>query len=170
MNPLLQSFLRRTLSLGIPLGVVMAASAPTMAATLELKVFPLNDPAVNCPDKIMAYETPRPYQEGSYTRDGMIQLQAIATNIQLTTTDVFSATWVGTLKPQYQACRASGTISNIDGMAYQGVSYLRVRLIDSKVYAILDMTGMPDVNNYNTVITYKGLQNGNPRWAWAGTD
>ena len=55
----------------------MALAAPRM---ITLGVYPLNTGDVNityfpqCPNEITITETPRPYQEGSYTTDGMAYL------------------------------------------------------------------------------------------------
>ena len=61
-------------------------------------------------------------------------------------------------------------MSSIDEEVYRGHSYLQVQLVDGQVKVILDMTGMRDANGFTTVITYKGLRDGNPRWTWGGTD
>jgi hypothetical protein len=38
------------------------------------------------------------------------------------------------------------------------------------VYAVLDMTGLQDANQFTPVILFKGMKQGNPRWTWGGTD
>ncbi|WP_017298692.1 hypothetical protein [Nodosilinea nodulosa] len=154
----------------LPLSLLSGLGAAALANTIELSVLPLDGPAANCPASLTAHETLRPYVEGSYTTDGMIKLREIATDIRVLQSDRFSTTWVGTLKPEYRRCQASGGMASLDGEAYQGHSYIRVQLFGGQVKAILDMTGMGDANGFTPVITYKGLQEGNPRWTWAGTD
>jgi hypothetical protein len=159
------------LLLGV-LPLALLAIAPAYASTLELKTLALNDaqPSKGCPAKVIAYQTAKPYQEGSYATDGMIQLAAIATNIQLTQTTPFAAIWSGSLKPQYKDCRATAGLSVVDGSPYEGHSYLRMQIINGQAFVILDMTGMRDANDYTTVILFKGIRDGNPRWTWGGTD
>ncbi|WP_228053702.1 hypothetical protein [Nodosilinea sp. LEGE 07298] len=142
-----------------------------MANTIELSVLPLLDaPTANCPEYLIAHETVQPYVEGSFATNGMIKLRDIATNIQVSQSDRFSTTWVGTLRPEYRNCQASGGMLSIDDETFEGHSYIRVQLADGQVKAILDMTGMRDANGFTTVITFKGLRDGNPRWTWGGTD
>ena len=155
----------------LPFGVILAIATPVMARTIELKLFPVNGPFTGCPSSVIAYETPQPYREGSYATDGMLQLRSIATDVSLFKVDPFTVTWVGTLKPQFRNCQATASMWVVDGQAHKGkFSYVRLQLLDGKAYAILDMTGMPDANNFTTVITYKGIRDGNPRWTWGGTD
>ncbi len=161
----------RSLSLGLSVsGTITVLASPTLARTIELKLLPTNGPAQNCPTKVIAYETPQPYQEGGYATDGMVQLQAIATNIAITQTSPFSVTWTGTLKPEFRNCEATAGITTLDSEPYSGHSYLRLQLWEGKARAILDMTGMRDANDYTTVILNKTLRNGDPRWTWGGTD
>ncbi len=155
----------------LPLGIFAFVGAPTVASTIELQVHPASNPnQIRCPDKVTAYQTPKPYREGGYQTDGMVALQAIASQISVLQTDPFSVTWVGTLKPQFQACRATAGMSRVDAQPYNGHSYLRMRLLEGKAYFILDMTGLRDANNFTPIILYKGLQQANPRWTWGGTD
>jgi hypothetical protein len=138
---------------------------------MEMPVLPLlNETAGNCPTQLIAHETPRPYFEGGFARDGMIKLADIATNIRLTTFDSFSTTWVGDLKPEYQTCQASAIIHQVDGESFVGHSYLEVRLYRGQAEFRLDMTGIRDANGFTTVITAWGIRDGNPRWTWGGTD
>lgn len=156
---------------GLPLSLLSSLGSAAWANTIDLSVLPLLDaPAANCPDNLIAHETRQPYSEGGFATNGMIKLRDIATNIQVSQSDRFSATWVGTLKPEYQNCQASGGMLSIDNEAYLGHSYIRVQLADGQVKAILDMTGMRDPNGFTTVITFNGLRDGNPRWTWGGTD
>ena len=155
----------------LPLGVLLTFASPAMANTIQLKVFPVNGPFIGCPETVTAYETPQPYREGSYARDGMVQLSKIATNIKLFRVDPFSVTWVGQLKPQFQNCQATASMWVVNEKNYSGqFSYLRLRFLDGKAYAILDMTGLPDANSYTSEVIYKGMRDGNPRWTWGGTD
>lgn len=150
----------------------LATTMTANAATLELKLLELNDrqQSKGCPTTVTAYQTAQPYREGSYANDGMIQLSAIATDIEITQTTPFSVTWTGTLKPQYKDCRASAGIAKIDGSPYQGHSFLRMQIINGQASVILDMTGQQDANDYTTVILFKGMRDGNPRWTWGGSD
>ncbi|MGB7417248.1 MAG: hypothetical protein WA902_23840 [Thermosynechococcaceae cyanobacterium] len=154
------------------LSLTLLGMAPAQASTLELKTLQVNDAQQpsDCPAKVIAYQTAKPYQEGSYSTDGMVRLDAVATNIQLTGTTPFSATWSGPLKPQYKGCRATAGIAVVDGSPYEGHSYLRLQIINGQATVILDMTGMRDANDYTTVILFKGMRDGNPRWTWGGSD
>lgn len=155
----------------LPLSLASGLGAAALANTIDLSVLPLlSGPEARCPAGLIAHETIRPYVEGSFSTDGMIKLRDIATNIRLSQSDQFSATWVGTLKPEYRACQASGGIVSVDGEAYEGNSYIRLQLVNGHVKAILDMTGMRDPNGFTTVIIFKGLRDGNPRWTWGGSD
>lgn len=148
----------------------MGLGTGALASTIRLNVLPLNGPVRSCPESLIAHETPKPYFEGGYARDGMIKLKEIATNIRLVQSDPFSTTWIGTLKPTYQSCQASAIINNVDGESYQNHSYLQVQLIDGQARVTLDMTGIRDANGLTSTITFRGLRDGNPRWTWGGTD
>ncbi|MBE9009971.1 hypothetical protein IQ250_07095 [Pseudanabaenaceae cyanobacterium LEGE 13415] len=154
--------------------VLSILSAATVnAATIEMRVLPTNDgqnPGNLCPEKVTLTETSRPYREGGYTIDGSANLSAIAEKMTIANTDDFSAIWVGTLKPKYSKCKATAGIARIEGEAYQGHSYLRLRFVKGKVYLILDMTGKNDANDLTTVILERSVRNGNPTWTWGGTD
>ncbi|MBE9157498.1 hypothetical protein IQ265_11785 [Nodosilinea sp. LEGE 06152] len=155
----------------LPLSLLSSLGSAAFANTMELSVLPLlNAPAANCPERIVAHETMQPYFEGGFATNGMIKLRDIATHIQLSQSDRFSTTWVGTLRPEYRNCQASGAMLSIDNEDFEGHSYLRVQLANGQVKAILDMTGMRDANGLTTAITFKGLRDGNPRWTWGGTD
>lgn len=155
----------------LPLSLASGLGAAALASTIELSVLPtLDGPEASCPESLTAHETRRPYTAGSYSTDGMVKLSDIATNIRLSQSDQFSATWVGTLKPEYSNCQASGGMVSVDGEAHQGNSYIRLQLVNGQVRAILDMTGMRDINGYTTSIDFEGLRDGNPRWTWVGTD
>lgn len=151
----------------------MALAAPR---TITLGVYPLNSGDVNityfpqCPKEITITETPRPYQEGSYTTDGIASLSWLTRAFQIEQMDNFSVTWVGKLQPKYANCRASAKIRKINGENFTDHSYLRMRLIDKRAYLILDMTGMHDANDLTAVILQKGVKSGNPTWTWGGTD
>ncbi len=162
---------RSWLCVSLSLGVLTAWGTPAMASTLVLKVYPtLETDPKNCPSQVIAYQTPRPYQEGGYATDGMVQLSAIATGISMLQRSPFSVTWAGNLKPQYQNCQATAGIQTIDGEAYGGHSYLRLQLHGGRAAAILDMTGMRDVNDFTATLLFNGMRDGNPRWAWGGSD
>ncbi|NCJ08165.1 hypothetical protein GS597_16950 [Synechococcales cyanobacterium C] len=155
----------------LTLGGFAAWGVPALASTLILKVYPTlaTNPTL-CPTQVIAYQTARPYQEGSYATDGMVQLAAIATDIGLLQRSPFSATWTGRLKPQYRNCQATAGITTLDGEPFQGHSYLRLQLNDGRVAAILDMTGVPDANSFTSTLLFNGMREGNPRWAWGGSD
>lgn len=153
----------------LPLCLLSGAAA--LANTIELSVAPLLDgSAANCPESLTAHETIQPYSEGGFATNGMIKLRDIATNISVSQSDRFSTTWVGTLKPEYRNCQAAGGMLRLDGETYEGHSYIRVQLVNGQVKTVLDMTGLRDPNGFTTVITFKGLRDGNPRWTWGGSD
>ncbi len=159
---------------GLGMAALAIFSASSVGATpIEMRVLSASnaqDPGVLCPDKVNLTETSRPYREGGYTIDGSANLSAIADNFTIATTDDFSVTWVGKLKPKYSKCKATAGIFRVGGEAYQGHSYLRLRFVRGKVCLILDMTGKPDANDFTTVILQKSVRNGNPSWTWGGTD
>jgi hypothetical protein len=163
---------KRRLSVGLGIGLLGLGAIEAMAGTLELKPFPLTDapPTVRCPQKIAASETSSPYQEGGYTLNGNVALGAIATQIAVAKVDPFSVTWVGTLKPPFQSCRAGAGIFKADGQPSTGTSHLRMQFLGGKVYFILDMTGMQDANGFTPTILKHGVVKGNPQWRWGGTD
>ncbi len=100
----------------------------------------------------------------------MIKLGDVVTDIRLADTTPFSATGVGTLKPEYRDCQAAVIVNSIDDERFQGQSSLRVQLFDGQALVSLDRTGIADANGYNTVIIFQGMREGNPCWAWGGTD
>jgi hypothetical protein len=116
------------LSVGLGIGLLGLGAIEATAGTLELKPFPLTDApqTVRCPQKVMASETSSPYQEGGYTLNGTVTLGAIATQVAVAKVDPFSVTWVGTLKPPFQSCRASAGIFKVDGQPSSGTSHLRM--------------------------------------------
>lgn len=154
----------------LPLSLFSSLGTAAWATTIELRVRPLlSGQSGACPQTfIVAYETDYPH-EMYQTKQGMIQLSAIATNISVTQRDNFSATWTGTLKPEYRNCRASAGIVKIEGEDFAGSSYLRLQLLDGKVKAILDMTGITDHNGDVTpIIIDQTMRSGNPRWTRGG--
>jgi hypothetical protein len=162
---------RFCLSAVLGIGLLSVNSAGAFAATIELRPHVLGGPQeVRCPEKVIAYQTARPYQEGSFTWDGTVNLGAIATQISVAKVDPFSVTWVGTLKPPFQSCQATAGILKVDGETFSDHSYLRMQFLKSKVYFILDMTGMRDANDLTTAILRYEVVRGNPRWQWGGTD
>ncbi|ESA36914.1 hypothetical protein N836_04965 [Leptolyngbya sp. Heron Island J] len=163
--------LSKALLWALPLSLLSSLGSVAFARKADLTILPALDSSVTgCPEKLVAYETPRPYSPGGYATDGMIQLAEIATDISVAQADDLSVVWVGTLKPEYADCEATAGISTLDGEDFQGHSYLRVQLSDGKARAILDMTGMSDPNGFTSVIIFQGMREGNPRWAWGGTD
>jgi hypothetical protein len=160
------------LSMALGMGLLSLSTIQATAGTIELKPFPLTDApqTVRCPQKVMASETTEPYQEGGYTLNGNVALGAIATQISVAKVDPFSVTWVGTLKPAFQSCRASAGIFKVDGQPSTGTSHLRMQFLGGKVYFILDMTGTQDANGFTTTILKHGVVKGNPQWRWGGTD
>jgi len=155
---------------GLSLSILSNLGNAALAMTFELNLLPTVDSTGQCPKQLMAYETLRPYSEGGYARDGMMQLAAIATDVQLAAADGFSATWVGTLKPPYRDCEGSAIINSLDGEAFSGQSYLRLQLADGLATVMLDMTGIPDANGFTSTLLSSEIRDGNPRWAWGGTD
>lgn len=159
------------------MGVVVLSSlfaGRAIAGTIELQVFQLlsrsTSPTSRCPDTITVTETYQPYREGSYGIDGNADLRAISSAITLAERTPFSVTWVGTLTPPYRQCQAAAGMVRVEGGAYQGHSYIRMRFMDGKAYLILDMTGLRDPNNYTTVITQAAVQHHRPTWSWGGSD
>jgi hypothetical protein len=163
---------RWCLSMVLGMGLLSLSTIQATAGTIELKPFPLNDSPQpeRCPQKVMASEANEPYREGGYTLNGTVALGAIATKISVAKVDPFSVTWVGTLKPAFQSCRASAGIFKVDGQPSTGTSHLRMQFLGGKVYFILDMTGMQDANGFTTTILKHGMVKGNPQWRWGGTD
>ncbi|MEM9484204.1 MAG: hypothetical protein AAGA83_10985 [Cyanobacteria bacterium P01_F01_bin.116] len=163
--------LSKALVWALPLSLLGGLGNIAFARKATLIVLPtLNASETGCPAELVAYETPRPHSPGGYATDGMIQLGEIATDIGVSQADDFSVVWVGTLKPEYVNCEATAGISTIDGESFQGHSYIRVQLSDGNAKVILDMTGVSDPNGFTSVILFQGMREGNPRWAWGGTD
>jgi hypothetical protein len=162
--------LQRSLLWACPMSLLASLGSTALATTIELDVLPTLTPEGTCPAQLIAHETPRPYVEGSYSRDGMIKLRDIATNVRLVNTDTFSTTWVATLKPEFRDCEGSAIINRIDDESYTGHSYLQVQLANGEVTAVLDMAGTPDANGFTATLMFGGLREGNPRWTWGGSD
>ena len=151
----------------------LSACLPAQAFPVELQVLKTGDAQLasqRCPDQIIVDETPEPYREGSYTIKGQAKLAAIAENFTLATSDDFSATWVAKLKPAYAQCKATAGITKLHNESYQGVTYLRSRLVGGKIYLILDMTGLSDPNHFTPILFKKDVQAGHPTWSWGGSD
>lgn len=156
---------------GIAGAVGLGWGSIASAVTIEMRPHATIDaPQAKCPEKVIVYETARPYREGGFEWDGMAMLSAIATQITIAKVDPFSTTWVGTLKPPFQNCTATAGMSVVDGQNFTGHSYLRMQFLKGKVYLILDTTGTRDANNLTTAILRKEVLQGNPRWRWGGTD
>ncbi|XGV94894.1 MAG: hypothetical protein ACAF41_19395 [Leptolyngbya sp. BL-A-14] len=151
--------------------LVCWTTQPAQARSIEMDVYrAIDTQTVRCPERVMVNEQPQPYREGGYTIDGSANLSQLADRFTIASTDEFSVTWVGTLKPAYRNCKATARIVKNDNEAYLSQSYLRLRFTGGKVYLILDMTGMSDANGLTTAILRKGVRNGNPIWSWGGTD
>ncbi|MEH2190452.1 MAG: hypothetical protein V7K64_30505 [Nostoc sp.] len=145
--------------------------AQNQSQKIELKVYSENEQKQSCPDKVIVTEKPHPYQEGSFSTDGSINLSPYASNISVQTSNSFSVTWVGTLKPRYAKCFASAGMTKIDGQDYsEHLNYLRMHFVKGKVYFILDLAGGSDPNNYPLVVLNNSFKNGNPTWTWGGSD
>jgi hypothetical protein len=149
-----------------------ASAAPKI---MELSVFPASNskstnPNPICPQTVTLTETPRPYFEGGYINDGIAKLNAIADKFTIFAKDDFSVTWAANLKSKYRDCHATGRVTKINGEKVEYHSHLRIRFTQGKVFLILDMTGKFDPNETTTTILKQGVKDGNPIWAWGGTD
>lgn len=160
----------RSLLWVFPISWLGSLGSVALATTIKLNVLPTLESEGTCPEMLIAHETPRPYFEGGYSRDGMIKLRDIATNIAIARSDPFSTTWVGRLKPEYRNCEGSAIINSIDDEPFEGHSYLQVQLAAGQVEATLDMTGIPDANGFTSTLLFGGMRDGNPRWTWGGSD
>ena len=162
--------LSKALVWALPLSLLSNLGAVAFARKADLTVLPIDGISRGCPQSLTAYETPRPYRPGGSTTDGMVHLSAIATDITLSQVDDFSTVWTGTLKPEYATCKGTAGIAILDGQPYEGNSYIRVQMVGGQARVILDMTGMRDANGFTTQILERSIRDGNPRWAWGGTD
>lgn len=141
------------------------------AKDLTLKVFPVNDIRAGlCPSEVTVMEKGRPYTEGSYTVDGMAKLDWLAGKFTIATTDRFSVTWQAKLQRKYQNCVAAAGFDYDAQERTQRHSYLRMQFDKGNVYLILDMTAMYDANRLTPVIIKQEVKDGNPIWAWSGSD
>lgn len=158
-------------ALALPLATLCWPTA-SRAAAIELQVAPIisRTPSGPCPKSLTVSETHQPYREGSYALDGRAPLEAIATGWRLDTRDVFSASWLGTLRPAWRRCQASAGMVRVAGNELQGHSYLRVRFFGGQMRLILDMAGMRDPNSSTPAILSAGVKEGVPVWSWGGTD
>lgn len=150
--------------------MLSSLGATALATTIELEVLPTLRNNGTCPTQLIAHETARPYVEGSFSQDGMIKLRDIATNVRVASSDIFSTTWVATLKPEFRNCQGTAIIDRIDDVDYEQHSYIQVQLNNGQVTATLDMTGISDVNGFTASLIFGGLRDGNPRWTWGGSD
>jgi hypothetical protein len=156
-------------------GLLLLWGAPAQAqqapkpVKIQMEIFDAQSQG-KCPTSATLVEQSQPYREGGYLIDGSADLSSIATGWKIATTDDFSVTWVGTLRPAFAQCRATAGMVKRGGENYSGHSYLRLRLVGGKAYLILDMTGMRDPNASTTVILKKDTRNGKPTWIWGGTD
>ena len=155
----------------LPLLSNLSVPAQNQSQKIGLKVYSQNEQKQSCPEKVIVTEQSRPYQEGSFTKDGSVNLSAYASNILVLSSNEFSVTWVGKLKPRYAKCLASASMTKVDGEDYsENLNYLRMHFVKGKVYFILDLAGGSDPNDYSLVVVNKSLKNGNPTWSWGGTD
>jgi hypothetical protein len=170
------SFRPLILILGTTIGLLPLLSnwcvqAQNKSQNIELKVYSENEQKQSCPDKVIVTEKAHPYQEGSFSTDGSVNLSAYASNISVQASNNFSVTWVGTLKPKYAKCFASAGMTKVDGEDYSGkINYLRMHFVKGKVYFILDLAGGSDPNDYPLVVLKNSFKNGNPAWTWGGSD
>jgi hypothetical protein len=156
------SFKRVLLSLGFTIPLCLF-SISAQAEQLVLQVYPSSDaPSAGCPKQVSVTENSKPH-EGGFTVNGRAELNSLAGSFSIATRDAFSVTWVAKLKPQYSRCKATAGLSD-------NHSYLRLKLIDGRVFLILDMTGVRDANGFTSTILSQGVRNGNPVWQWGGTD
>jgi hypothetical protein len=150
------------LSLGFIVPLCLS-SIPAQAEQLVLQVYPSSDaPNAGCPKQVSVTEDSKPH-EGGFTVNGRAELNSLAGSFSIATRDAFSVTWVAKLKPQYSRCKATAGLSD-------NRSHLRMKLIDGRVFLILDMTGLRDANGFTSTILSQGVRNGNPVWQWGGTD
>jgi hypothetical protein len=157
------------LKIGVSLAIALSV-APAQAAMLELGVFKAIDSAdARCPERVVVTEESKPY-EGGYSVNGQAKLSGLAGSFAIGASDAFSVTWVATLKPEYQKCRATGRIVKYGNAGSDRHSHLRLRFTGGKVFLILDMTGMRDANGFTPAILKKSAPGGNPTWSWAGSD
>jgi hypothetical protein len=167
----LSTLLGYSLVLEASRGSSLVASA--YPSQMELQIFPApNRKATNpiCPKKVTITETPRPNIQAAYIIDGIAKLDEIAERFSVFAVDDFSVTWAAKLKPKYLDCYATGRVLKVNGDERQGHFRLRLRLVEGKVFLILDITGVLDLNELTTSIYDYGVKDGNPIWAWGGTD
>jgi hypothetical protein len=159
--------------IGLAIAQVSMFATPNHASAkdLTLKVFRVNDIRAGlCPSEVTLMETGRPYTEGSYTVDGMAKLDWLAGKFTVATTDRFSVTWQAKLQPKYQNCIAAAGFGYDVQERNNPHSYLRMQFDKGNVYLILDMTGRYDANSLTPVIIKQDVKDGNPIWAWSGSD
>jgi len=150
---------------------VCLISIRVQAETIDLKINTLNDQKTDCPNKFTITQKAQSYREANFTVDGIANLGLIATSISILTSNEFSATWVGTIKPKFIKCLASAGMTTVDSQKYEGnVNYLRMHFVKGKVYLILDLAGASDPNNYPLTVLKTGIENGNATWTWGGSD
>jgi hypothetical protein len=64
--------------------------AQNQSQNIELKVYSENEQKQSCPDKVIVTEKPHPYQEGSFSTVGSVNLSAYASNISVQASNSFS--------------------------------------------------------------------------------
>jgi hypothetical protein len=167
------AFTIKTLFIGLAIAQVsmFATANDLLAKDLTLKVFPVNDLKSGlCPSEVTLMEKGRPYTEGSYTVDGEAKLDWLAGVFKIVATDRFSVTWQAKLQRKYQNCIATAGFSYDAEERTQRHSYLRMQFDKGNVYLILDMTGKYDINSLTATIRNQDVKDGNPIWAWTGSD
>lgn len=145
---------------------LMSFPLSAQAAPVVLSVAQSVDAATaRCPQQITLSEESQPY-EGGYRVTGKANLSSIANAFKFAHSDPFSVTWEATLKPPFQQCWATAGVKS----SGESSSHLRARLLNGKLYLILDMTGLQDANGFTPEIVNQSIQAGYPVWSWAGTD
>ena len=159
------------IGLAIAQVIIIATPNHALAKDLTLKVFPVNDLKSGfCPSEVTLMEKGRPYTEGSYTVDGEAKLDWLAGAFKIVATDRFSVTWQAKLQRKYQNCIATAGFGYDAKERTQRHSYLRMQFDKGNVYLILDMTGKYDINSLTVTIRNQDVKDGNPIWAWTGSD
>jgi hypothetical protein len=135
-----------------------------------LRVYSMSDiPQGKCPKEVKVTIQPSPYREGGYSSSGKAQLQPIAEAVEFEGSDRFSVTWRARLKPQYRSCIGTAGLVRSDDAPMSNL-LVRMRFVNGNAYFIVDSTGIPDANDYTTVILQQKIEGGNPSWRWGGTD
>jgi hypothetical protein len=143
----------------LPLLSNLSANAQTKSTITELKISSGHQNKQSCPNKIRIVETPQPYREGSFATDGYANLNSIASNVTVAKSYKSSVTWVGKLKPKYAKC--SGSTDK---------GQFKTTFAKGKIYFTLNVGNQLDPNKQALQVVKKSVNNGNPKWTWAGSD